>query len=80
MTNGFRSGILETNMEENMGKRGPFVSEQMKQDRAKMLRSLLRDRKAGRCPQSFTDLCAAMGYSAPTVRKIAREAGIDLRS
>lgn len=62
-----------------MGKRGPHVTEAEKQARAEMLRRLLQEREAGRLGRSFADLCSAMGFSAPTVRKIAKEAGINLR-
>ena len=62
-----------------MGKRGPHVTEKQKRERVRKLCRLLRQQKYGKLGPSFTDLCAAMGFSGPTVRKIAREAGIDLR-
>ena len=60
-----------------MGKRGPSISEKERAERVRKLARLLRDQKAGRIPNSQTALCAAMGFSIPTVRKIAKDAGLD---
>lgn len=62
-----------------MGLRGPYVPEREKQRRATQLRKLLADQAKGKLPAGQAALCAAMGFSAPTVRRIAREAGINLR-